>query len=330
MKPSVVSQRLSTLIGARLPVLLVGAPGVGKSDLVAQACEASGADLIVSHPVVSDPTDYKGLPGIVDGKAEFLPFGDLRALVQADRPTVCLLDDLGQAPAVVQAAAMQLLLARRVNGHRVADCVTFVAASNRRQDRAGVTGILEPVKSRFAAIVEVSADLDDWTRWALSNGVAPEVVSFVRFRPAMLHDFRPTADLVNSPCPRTWASAGRLVSLGITDLETLSGAVGEGAATELVAFLSIWRRLPSIDGILLNPDTAPVPSADDAGTLYAVTGALAHKASLQTAGRVIRYAGRLPAEFSVLCVRDAHRRCPDIAQTPEFIRWAADHSDVLL
>lgn len=330
MKPSLVSQRLASLIQARLPVLLVGPPGVGKSDLVAQACESAGADLIVSHPVVSDPTDYKGLPGIVDGQAEFLPFGELRQLIQATRPTVCLLDDLGQAPAVVQAAAMQLLLARRVNGHRVADCVTFIAASNRRQDRAGVTGILEPVKSRFATILEVTADLDDWCVWALRNGIAPEVVSFLRFRPAALHDFRPTADLVNSACPRTWAYAGRLVTLGIVDLETLAGAVGEGHATEFVAFLAVWRKLPSIDGILLNPDAAPVPDDADAATLYAVSGALAHRASMQTAGRIIRYAGRLPAEFSVLCVRDAYRRCPDIAQTPEFIRWAAEHSDVLL
>ncbi len=43
---------------------------------------------------------------------------------------VCLLDDLGQAPPAVQAAAMQLLLARRVNGHAVSDHVTFLAATN--------------------------------------------------------------------------------------------------------------------------------------------------------------------------------------------------------
>jgi hypothetical protein len=59
---------------------------------------------------------------------------------------------------------MQLILARRVNSFTLPDCVSFVAASNRRQDKAGVTGILEPVKSRFATILEVSPDLDDWTQ----------------------------------------------------------------------------------------------------------------------------------------------------------------------
>ena len=128
MRPSAVSALLAQAIAHREPVMLVGAPGVGKSDLVGQAADAAGAALIVSHPVVSDPTDYKGLPYATNGRADFLPFAELRAAVEAVEDTVFFLDDLGQAPPAVQAAAVQLLLARRVNGHRVADCVTFLAA----------------------------------------------------------------------------------------------------------------------------------------------------------------------------------------------------------
>jgi len=328
MKPSEVSKRLACLVPARLPVLLVGPPGVGKSEVVAQACAAANVQCEVFHPAVSDPTDYKGLPALVDGKAEFLPYGDLRSLLKAQTPTVAFLDDLGQAPAAVQAAAMQLILGRRVNGFRLPDTVTFIAASNRREDKAGVTGILEPVKSRFATILEVTADLDDWCTWAFSANLPVEVIAFLRFRPALLHDFKATADLVNSPCPRTWAHAGRLVNLGLTDLDTLAGAVGQGAATELVAFLRVYRSLPSIDGILLNPDTAKVPT--DPSALYAVAVALAARASDQTAERIIKYATRLPAEFQVLCIRDAHRRCPEFADCRAFVEWVAKHNDVLM
>jgi len=328
MKPSEVSKRLACLVPARLPVLLVGPPGVGKSEVVAQACAAANVQCEVFHPAVSDPTDYKGLPALVDGKAEFLPYGDLRSLLKAQTPTVAFLDDLGQAPAAVQAAAMQLILGRRVNGFRLPDTVTFIAASNRREDKAGVTGILEPVKSRFATILEVTADLDDWCTWAFSANLPVEVIAFLRFRPGLLHDFKATADLVNSPCPRTWHFAGRLIEHGVTDLETLAGAVGQGAATELVAFLRVYHSLPSIDGILLNPDTAKVPT--DPSALYAVSVALASRSSTQTAGRIIKYASRLPAEFQVLCVRDSHRRCPDISQCRPFIEWVAKHNDVMM
>jgi len=326
MRPSEVSEVLSRTIPARLPVLLAGAPGIGKTDLVSQAAEAAGAQLLVSHPVVSDPTDYKGLPGIVDGRAEFLPFGDLRQLCQATELTVCLLDDLGQAPPAVQAAAMQLLLARRVNGHAVSDAVVFVAASNRRQDKAGVTGILEPVKSRFAAILQLEPDLDDWCSWAFRAGVAPELVAFLRFKPELLHDFQPTADLVNSPCPRTWAALSRLIGLGFDGPEVLAGAVGQGAATEFLAFLRVWRQLPSPDGILLNPDVGDIPQDPD--TLRTLCVALAGKCSDQTGERILRYALRLPSEFSALLVRDAHRRDSVIANAPSFARWATANPNV--
>ena len=119
MKPSQLKRLLAKTIPAREPVLITGAPGTGKSDIVEQATREAGAELIISHPVTSDPTDFKGLGALVDGEAKFLPFDQLKDLITATRPTVFFLDDLGQAPPAVQAAAMQLILARRVNGHKV-------------------------------------------------------------------------------------------------------------------------------------------------------------------------------------------------------------------
>lgn len=52
----------------------------------------------------------------------------------ATKLTACFIDDLGQATPAVQAAAMQLILALTLNGHRVSDQVVFVAATNRRTD----------------------------------------------------------------------------------------------------------------------------------------------------------------------------------------------------
>jgi len=73
--PSEALTFLSKSIPSIKPVLFTGAPGIGKSDIVAEACRIANADLIISHPVVSDPTDFKGFPFVVDGKAIFLPFG---------------------------------------------------------------------------------------------------------------------------------------------------------------------------------------------------------------------------------------------------------------
>ena len=329
MKPSQLSQFLSRAIEARLPILIVGAPGVGKSDLVGQAAEAAGADLIISHPAVSDPTDTKGLPWPDgSGGATFLPFGELARALRAERPTVWFLDDLGQAPPAVQAGFMQLLLARRVNGHVLPDVVTFIAATNRRTDRAGVSGILEPVKSRFAAIVELEPDLDDWCSWAFAHDIPDILVAFLRFRPELLCAFDPTMDLRNSPVPRTWAHVAKILALGLpSDIErqAIAGAVGEGAAVEFAAFRTVVESLPSIDGILIDPDAGEIPSKPAA--LYAVATGLGARASVTAFGRIARYAARLEAaglgEFATLLLRDCVRREPKLLNTGDFLRLAA-------
>ncbi|KKM51629.1 hypothetical protein LCGC14_1555330, partial [marine sediment metagenome] len=298
------------------------------SDIIAGIADELNMELLVSHPVVSDPTDYKGLPGIVDGEADFLPFGDLKALITAKKPTIAFLDDLGQAPAVVQAAAMQLILARQVNGKAISDKVIFVAATNRREDRAGVTGILEPVKSRFATIIELTVDSDQWIEWAFENDMPAELIGFVHFRPSLLHSPSPTADIVNHPCPRTIAYAGKLMQAGLDDVETLAGAIGEGCASELVGFIKVFRSLPNIAAILADPDNAAVP--DEPAALYAVVSALVDRVTEDNAQRILRYGERLPADFSVLMVRDMIRKKPAIQNTTAFIQWATTHKEVLM
>jgi len=328
MTPKELKRTLLVAMEEGLPVLIKGAPGVGKSDIVAQVAAELEMDLIISHPVVSDPTDYKGLPGIVNGKAEFLPFGDLRRLIVAKKPTIAFLDDLGQAPAVVQAAAMQLILARRVNGHKISKKVVFIAATNRRQDRAGVTGILEPVKSRFATILELQANVDDWIEWALENNMPAELIGFIHFRPGLLNTEKTTAEIINHPCPRTIAYCGKLLNAGLDSIEILAGAVGEGCAVELVGFLKVYKGLPNIAAILLDPTGTPIPT--DPAAIYAVVAALVEKATEDNANRILEYGNRLPADFSVLLVRDMIRKEPKIQNTTGFIKWATKHQDVLL
>jgi hypothetical protein len=329
MTPTQLSQLLARTIAARMPVLIKGAPGVGKTDIVRQACKAAGVELIVSHPVVDEPIDYKGLPSIKEDHAEFLPFGQLRALITATRPTVYFMDDLGQAPPAVQAAAMQLILARRINGSRVSDHVCFIAATNRKKDKAGVAGILEPVKSRFAAIVELTPSVEEWAQWAAGENIAPELIAFIRFRPQLLFDFVPTSEMTNSPCPRSVHNVARLMALNLPEaleFEAYTGAAGEGFAVELMGFLKICRQLPAPKLILLDPAGADVPT--DPATLYALCGALSRLADPGRMEALVSYANRLPDEFSVLLLTDCERRCPQIVSTRAFATWVARHHNV--
>lgn len=331
MKPSELLELLSKTIPAHLPILVTGAPGVGKSDIIAQAAAQAKADFFLEFPAISDPTDGKGIPMAEGNIAKWLPFERHEHYCSTDKLTVVLLDDLGQAAPAVQSAYMQWILARRIGDRPISPNVTFVAATNRRADRANVIGLLEPVKSRFASIVELVTDLDEWCKHAINCGMPTPLVAFPRFRPQMLHDFKPTQDLVNTPSPRTLFNVGRLMLAGIPktlEYDCFSGAAGSGFAAEFCGFLKMYRSLVSPDLIMMNPEKAEVPK--DPATLYALCGALSNKASDQTIDRLMKYFNRLPDEFSVLAVRDSVQKCPDITQSRAFIEWASNHSDVLI
>lgn len=327
VNPSQLFALLCAFIPQGLPVLITGPAGVGKSDIVAQAAKATGHDLLISHPVVEDPTDSKGLPFPKGDIARFLPFGDLERALSATKPLIWFLDDLGQASPAVQAAKMQLLLARRIGEHVLPDCVTFVAATNRRGDNSGVTGILDPVISRFATVVELEPTIEAWTDWAVRQNVPTELISFLRFRPDLLYVQKKSRDIENSASPRTWGFVAKTMGVVPKDLELISyaGSVGEGAAGELMGFLGIYRQLPSPDSILLTPDTAPIPESPAA--LCAISTALAAYSTEDNFDRVLTYHDRMfdagYREFAALLGRDAIRRKPELQNTPAFVRAQA-------
>lgn len=332
MKPTQLQGLLAFAIANNFPILVKGKPGIGKSDIIEDACKEAKAKLVISHPVVSDPTDYKGLPFADKNGAHFLPFGDLKMLIDTKEPLVYFLDDLGQAPPAVQAACMQLILARRINGHMVSDKVTFIAATNRKEDKAGVSGILEPVKSRFKSIVELEVNTDDWCNWALNKGNMPiELIAFIRFRPELLDAAKPTRDIENSPSPRTVAAVGHLQNANIPaelQFETFKGAVGEGFAAEYTAFLKIFRELPSVDEILLNPEKADIPT--EPATLYALSAALGSKITDVNAEAAFKYIARLTPEIGVATVKLAVTKNKSITNTRGFIKWGAENKGLFV
>lgn len=319
LKPSQLFDLLVSAFQDNQIVCIVGEPGVGKSDIVDQARQKLGMDLILSHPVVEDPTVPAGLPWVSEDhqSAQFLPFGNLHRALNATTPTIWFLDDFGQASPATQAAYMQLLLARKLNGHVLPECVNFVVATNERTHKAGVSGLLEPVKSRMDAIVRLRADLDDYCDWAFKNNLPKELIGFLRQRPELLSKFEPTADLTQSPSPRSWAKCSKWIEKSLkgnlsSDLQypAYAGCVGEGAAIELKASLQLMVNMPNLDSILKDPKKAPIPT--EPAIMYAVCAGLAYKATDSNFRGIALYAQRLHegknSEYAALLLKDTVQR----------------------
>jgi hypothetical protein len=331
MTPKEISKNITKLISHREPVLLVGEPGLGKTDVITQVATELNHDLIVFHPVVDDPTNYKGLPCESDGNAKFLPYAQLKRLIEADSPTIAFFDDLGQATQSVQGALMQLFLSRKVNEHKISDQVVFVAATNSRKDRAGVKGLIKPLLSRFTSIIKVECSVDDWCDWASRNDMPNELVAFIRFRPDLLMNFDPSfvdstgEDLVNQPCPRTVSACGRLLNLGVDNYEVLSGCVGESFTAELKGFLKIVQSLGDMPKDIANGMMVSPPSSPD--IIYALCGALAHFSGIKDVywQNISKWCQKnLGEEFQVLLVKDVESRYQEkIFNTTEYVDWVS-------
>lgn len=330
MGPKQIVSALNTLLSIRQPVFLWGAPGVGKSQVVAQVAEERGLILRDIRAVLLDPVDLRGLPRITSaGVAAWCPPSFLPPEGD-DSKGVLFLDELNTAPPLVQAACYQLILDRAIGEYHLPDGWCIVAAGNRDKDRS-VTHRMPTALANRMVHLEFDAILDDWLAWARENGIRQEVRSFLRFRPRFLHSFDPASLDKAFPSPRSWEFISRVMDAGPApevEYEMFKGTVGQVAAAEFVGFLKVWRSLPDVSQVLSHPDSMPVPA--EPAALYALCEALGLLASDATIPALATYALRLPAEFGVLLMRDALCKEPALAGSDAFARWAEANAEVLL
>lgn len=361
MRPAMIAKALKMLIPNKHNVLLVGQPGCGKTAIVNQVAQSlihekdgKPYDLLVLHPVVDEPIDYKGLPFVEKSGADFKPFGNLRRMIDAKRPLIVFFDDLGQAPVAVQAALMQILYGGTINGVKISPHVRFVGATNDHRHRAGVTGLLEPVKSRFSTILNVDINLRDWQDFAIQDGTPVELVAFTEMRPDVLTDFEPTAEMTNSACPRTLSEYGRILNDGFLDAltsnelsgfdsknvqnssemvgmlyELTAGAVGHRWAPEIVGFIKVAKEMVDPKTVLKAPMQVTLPEKRDA--LIMLTAAVANAATKSTVANFAKFVNRLSKEMVVFAWEFAITANPELRRTKEFTtEYLVKHEDVLI
>lgn len=321
MRPTNASEFISHMIGTRRPLYIWGPPGVGKSDLVRQAAAGARRPVVDVRCALLDPVDLRGLPRVDNGITRWCPPCFLPG--DPDSNAVIFLDELAQAPTLVQSACMQLFIDRRLGEYEVPPGVSIVAASNRVEDRAGAHRVIAPILNRCVHI-DVEASGEDWQAWALANGVSHEIRSFLAFRPALLHAPDKTGAERAWPTPRAWHALSdvlRGAPASIPVLALAAGCVGAGAAAEYVAHREIASRLPSAAAVLAAADTADVPA--EPSVLYAMVGLLVDHLgkNAKDADAFAVYATRMPREFAALAMRDAAAVCPKILQTRNGAAW---------
>ncbi|WP_066636744.1 hypothetical protein [Desulfolucanica intricata] len=356
MKVNEVIEVISTVyeLGEKAPTInLFGKPGIGKSAAVYKAARIIGHRLGIdrSVPVVDirlihvNPVDLRGLPypDVERGLAVWLQSGLLPTVEQYGEHLILFWDELTSAPPTVQAAAFQVVWERRLGDWKMAPNWIQVVAGNRITDRGVTYQMPTPLANRMVHL-PVEEDLESWKKWALESGIDSRIIAFLNFRPQLLSTFDPNRDTIAFASPRSWEILSNLLKCfpdpNSTKIATdvVRGTIGDGAASEFLAFCRAAEELPDPEEILRGK-TIEVPEEPD--ILYALSGALVSRVA-NLAGHTdiknilenfLSFTLKMPDEFSVLTVRDALKSA-SISQSlrllPEWTQWAKKYRKYIL
>ncbi|MFT4188902.1 MAG: AAA family ATPase [Aeromicrobium sp.] len=271
-------QALGICVSARVPVLLWGNPGEGKTAAVESAAQTGWLveTVIITH---SEPSDFAGLPVIADGSVSLAPPAWATRLAEHDGPSIAFFDEFSTASPSLQAAALRPLTHYEVGSLRLPESVSFVAAANPSDVAAAGWELAAPTASRFVHLdwsmpYEVYAEGLVTGVWpAMPVHAEPDgyraalddervlVSGFLRARESQLSVIPSNAEERGRafPTPRTWDYAARLAAFARAvdaDPEVrrllVTGCVGASVAHEYLAW-SDRQDLPDPEALLADP-----------------------------------------------------------------------------
>ena len=283
---------ISIAVQSGVPVLLRGAPGIGKTSLVKAVARALALPIETVIASIREPADFGGLPVIMpEGGVRLEPPAWAKRLAREGRG-ILFFDECDKAPPAVQNALLRVILEGVVGEEKLPEGVFRVAAVNSSSPRDGGWGLTEPLATRFCHI-HCKVDPMQWVKGMTQGWPPPRIVvlpdgwrdyipqaravvaSFIAHRPDLLvvegdnsSEDKPLAR------PRTWEMAAQLLAAcqsvdapSDVTTELIAGCVGEGPALEFLW----WRQnadLPNPEEILAAPDSCEIPERGD--ILFAV------------------------------------------------------------
>lgn len=293
------------------PVMMWGAPGVGKSSIVADLCGELDIELIDIRLAQRDPVDIRGLPVPGDDGVDWMLSSDWPR--DPDSRGIILFDELTAVDRSLQVAVYELILDRRLGSlYEVPPGWLMVAAGNRGGDRAVATTMSSALANRFCHL-DVAPELTDWLGWAQRSGIHPDVIGFLRFCPECFHDMR--GDLERGwPSARSWERVSRLVERNRLDDDALGlmigGLVGTGVGRQFMAFREVAAQLPDVERLLFQPGEFELPKKAD--QRYALCAALVYhlwRGPLNTLDErvegFLKIGLQLPSDFAAMAMTDA-------------------------
>lgn len=257
-------QALGICIATRIPVLLWGNPGEGKTALVESAASSGWhvETIIITH---SEPSDFAGLPVVTsEGSVTLAPPSWAKRLAEHNGPSIAFFDEFSTASPSLQAAALRPLTHYEVGSLQLPETVSFVAAANPADVATAGWELAAPTASRFVHLdwglpYEIYSEgllSGHWPTLTIQQ-TPPDfkqkldeeralLTGYLRARATQLSAIPTTAaDRGRAyPTPRTWDYATRLSAFANTIGANsqvrqllIAGCVGEASAFEYLRWV---------------------------------------------------------------------------------------------
>ena len=260
------------------PLMVWGAPGLGKSSIIRGIADEMGINFIDVRLAQREPVDVRGLP-VPDRENKKVDW-----MVSGEWPRegrgILLFDELTAADRSLQVAAYELILDRRLGDlYKVPDGWYICAAGNRVEDAAVSTTMSSALANRFMH-VELGEDVEAWAHWATRHNIHPSVTGFLRYRPECI--FRQKDENLERgwPTPRAWERVSIMMGIVPEDDEELLrklvyGLVGNRAGMEFIEFHKLNSSFEDVRRMMLNP-SEPVSIPTKVDRKYAMCAAIAY------------------------------------------------------
>ncbi|MCQ2458690.1 MAG: MoxR family ATPase [Clostridia bacterium] len=199
----------------RHAILGLGAPGVGKSQLIRQIGRKYGYKVIDVRLAQMSEVEIAGLiyPNETRTKTIWLSPEILPDEKRDGPKTILLLDEITSCTKRVQVAAYQLILDRRIGQYELPEGCFVIALGNREDDDGVYIRLAGPLADRFE-IHYLEADFNDWKNdFAIPHGVNQLVIDYLTLQPSSLHTQAVDGENMVFATPRSWVCVSDILNI---------------------------------------------------------------------------------------------------------------------
>ena len=300
-------------------VLGLGAPGVGKSQLIQQIGKKYGYKVIDIRLAQMSEVEIGGLiyPNESRTKTVWLAPEVLPNEERDGKNTILLLDEITSCTKRVQVAAYQLILDRKIGQYTLPEGTFVIALGNREDDDGVYIQLAGPLADRFE-IHYLEPNFEDWKNdYALKFGVHPLVVGYLTFKPSALHTQAANEGNMLFATPRSWVRVSDILKFD-SDISKavirhkIIGNVGESEGAQFIEYCKKHRDVVTADEFISGQAEAPQTPEE----LSILVGSIVNKVSFistiqnpeeltatqkETIETVIRALFRIPqAEYTII------------------------------